>query len=71
MVYEIHANKIGNPYLKKVDRTKRREDGRGMWVEIGRITNFGIENAIRHNQEAGYIVLIDEDGIYRMLVLSD
>ena len=72
MVYEIQANKLGNPYLKAIDRPRRvSEDGRGLWVDIGHVSHTGIERVVRTNEAAGYIVLIDDGGTYRALVLTD
>lgn len=72
MTFEIHANKLGKPYLKKVERRRNiREEGRGTWMPIGRLTDTGIERVIKINQQAGGIVLIDEEGVYRILVLTD
>ena len=72
MTFEIHANKIGKPYLKKVERKRNiREEGRGTWAPIGRVTDTGIERVVKINQQNGMIVLVDEDGVYRVLVLTD
>ena len=72
MVFEIHKNKLGKPYLKKVDRPRRAsEDGRGLWVDIGHIGHTGIDRVVRVNQRAGLLVLLDQDGTYRALVLTD
>ena len=72
MIYEIHANKLGKPFLKKVDRPRKTSvDGRGNWVPIGRLSEYGIENAIRVNTENGYCPILDEDNIYRVLVLTE
>jgi len=72
MIFEIHANKLGKPYLKKVDRPRRTsEDGRGTWVPIGRLSEIGIENALSMNAMHGYRAILDEDNTYRVLVLTD
>ena len=72
MVFEIHANKLGKPYLKAVDRPRRVSvDGRGLWVDIGNIGHTGIERVVRTNQRAGLLVLLDQNGNYRALVLTD
>jgi len=72
MVFEIHANKLGKPYLKKIDRPRRVSvDGRGLWVDIGSIGHTGIERVVRTNRAAGLLVVLDEDGNYRALVLTD
>lgn len=71
MVFEIRMNKLNKPFLQKIDRPRTSKDGRGQWVEIGRLSNTGIENIIRANQRNGYMVLIDEDNVYRVLVLTD
>ena len=42
--FEIHSDKKGNPYLKKVERPRNiREEGRGRWMPIGRVTDLYIE----------------------------
>jgi len=72
MTFEIHANKIGKPFLKKVDRMRIwSKDGRATWTPIGHITDKDIERTVRINQTYGLIVLIDEDGVYRALILTD
>lgn len=73
MTFEIHANKIGKPYLKKVERRRNiREEGRGTWMPIGRITDTGIDRVIRINKEVGKLLCLpDEDGVFRVLVLID
>jgi hypothetical protein len=72
MVFEIHANKLGKPYLKKVDRYRVvSEEGRGQWMSIGRLSDPGIERIVKLNQENGLIVLIDDEDIYRALVLTE
>lgn len=72
MTFEIHANKLGKPYLKKVDRYRNiQTEGIGTWAPIGRVTDTGIERVVRINQQHGLLVLIDEDGVYRALVLTD
>jgi hypothetical protein len=72
MVFEIHANKLGKPYLKKVDRPRKvSEDGRGLWVDIGNIGHTGIDRVVRTNQKNGLLVLMDDTGTYRALVLTD
>ncbi len=72
VTFEIHANKIGKPYLKKVERQRNiREEGRGRWMPIGRVTDTGIDRVVRLNQRNGLICLIDQEGTYRVLVLTD
>jgi hypothetical protein len=72
MVFEIHANKLGKPYLKKVDRYRVvSEECRGQWMSIGRLSDPGIERIVKLNQENGLIVLIDDEDIYRALVLTE
>jgi hypothetical protein len=71
MVFEIHSDRFGHPFLKKVDRRRTNQDGRGHWVEIGRADQKGIEKYVKVNQKTGHVVLLDEDGVYRMLVLTD
>lgn len=71
--FEIHADKHGNPYLKKVERSRNtREEGRGRWMPIGRATDTDIEKVVRINRKTGgLLVLADEDGVFRVLVLTD
>ena len=72
ITFEIHANALGKPYLKKVERRRNiREEGRGAWMPIGRVTDTGIEKVVRLNQKNGSLVLIDQDGTYRVLVLTE
>lgn len=71
MVFEIYTDKQGNPRLKRVDRPRRREDGRGMWVEIGKSDQRGIERFVASNEDQGYLVLMDDEGVYRALILTD
>lgn len=72
MHFEIAKNKLGNPYLKKSTRPHLRSvDGRGQWVQIGKLTDNGIERSIRTNQEQGLLVLLDDEGYYRTLVLTE
>lgn len=72
MHFTIEANKKGQPYLKKSDKPRNRQlEGRGLWAEIGRNTDTNIEKVIRANERMGFIVLIDEYSVYRVLVLTD
>lgn len=71
MVYETILDKNKNPCLKKVDRPYLRSEGRGVWVEIGRVDHIGIERLVTINRNMGHLVLPDEDGFYRALVLTD
>jgi hypothetical protein len=72
ITFEIHPDKSGFPYLKKVERRRNtQEEGRGKWVSIGKATDGGIERVIELNRRNGMIVLIDEDGTYRALILTD
>lgn len=69
---EIHADKDGKPYLKKIERRRNiREEGRGLWMPIGRATDTEIERVLRLNKASGNLILIDEEGVYRVLVLTD
>lgn len=71
MTFEIHPDKNGKPYLKKVERRRNiQEEGRGTWMPIGRSSDTGIDRVVRINQQAGLVTLIDEDGTYRVLVLT-
>jgi hypothetical protein len=72
MAYEIQKNKLNEPYLKWVDRPRKpSEEGRGLWVDVGRVTDKGIEQILRRNEDEGYIFLVDENDTYRVLVLTD
>jgi len=72
MKFEIRADKKGKPFLKKIEGYPNTGSQRtGVWVEIGRPTDYGIENAIRTNVKAGYSVCLDEYNVYRILVLTD
>lgn len=72
ITFEIHPDKNGNPYLKKVERRRNiAVEGRGSWMPIGRSTDTGLERVLRLNKAAGNIVLPDQDGIFRVLVLTD
>jgi hypothetical protein len=73
VTYEIHPDKNGNPYLKRVERRRNiQEEGRGKWVSIGRDTDLGIEKVIRINEQVGGLICLpDETGTWRALVLTD
>lgn len=73
ITFEIHTNKLGKPYLKKVERRRNlREEGRGKWMPIGNVTDTGIDHVVRVNREVGKLIcLMDEDGTWRVLVLTD
>ena len=72
MTFEIHADKHGKPYLKKVERRRNiREEGRGSWMSIGKISDTGIDRVVKINQKSGLLVLPDEEGNFRVLVLTD
>lgn len=72
MHFEIEKSPKGFPYLKKSYRRWNPDtDLRGIWVEIGTNRSKYIEYVIKVNQDAGYLVLIDEFGMYRALVLFD
>lgn len=72
MTFEIHANDLGKPYLKKVERRRNIQlEGRGSWMPIGKITDTGINRVIELNRKNGLLVLVDQDGVYRVLVLTD
>jgi len=72
VTFEIHPDKNGKPYLKKVERRRNiQEEGRGAWMPIGRDTDHEMDRVLRLNKAAGNLVLIDQDGIYRVLVLTD
>lgn len=72
MTYEIHQDKDGQPYLKRVNRIRNiSAEGRGMWVDIGRATDNAINRVIEANERAGYLVLPDDQGYYRILILTD
>jgi hypothetical protein len=72
MTYEIHEDRNGQPYLKRVNRFRNvSAEGRGMWAEIGRATDNAINRVIEANERAGYLVLPDDQGYFRILVLTD
>lgn len=72
MTLEIKADKNGKPFLKMVDRPRLlSKDGRGIWVEVGRVGQTGVEEIVRRNREQGHLVLQDELGFYRSLILTD
>lgn len=72
VTFEIHSDKNGKPYLKKVERRRNiQEEGRGAWMPIGRDTDSGIDRVVRLNKSAGNLVLPDETGTYRVLVLTE
>ena len=73
VTFEIHPDKDGNPYLKKVERRRNiQEEGRGRWVAIGKSTDTGIERVIRINEQTGNLICLpDSDGTWRALVLTD
>lgn len=71
--FEIHSDKKGNPYLKKVERPRNiREEGRGRWMPIGRVTDLYIERVVKINREVGGLICLpSDDGQWRVLVLTD
>lgn len=73
VTFEIHEDRFGNPYLKKVERRRNtREEGRGLWVPIGRVLEQGVDRVVRINREVGGLVCLPcEDGSWRALVLTD
>ena len=72
ITFEIHADRNGKPYLKKVERRRNVSvEGRGAWMPIGRDTDTGIDRVLRLNKLAKNLVLIDQDGTYRVLVLTE
>jgi hypothetical protein len=72
MHFTIEQNKLGYPYLKKAGRARKvSEEGRGQWVQIGKLTDLYIEKSIRINESQGYFVLLDDEGYYRALVLTE
>jgi hypothetical protein len=72
MHYSIEQDKNGKPYLKK-DFTKRMtsEKLRGQWIEVGPDSWIGTQKLVELNRQNGLIVLLDEDGFWRALVLVD
>ena len=72
MMFDISYLADGTPFLKKVDRRRNRDvDGRTLWVEVGKAHEKGISNVIEQNKAQGYLVLMDEDGVYRALINTD
>jgi len=72
VTFEIHPDQNGKPYLKKVERRRNiQEEGRGRWVRIGKVTDTGIDRVVGLNRRNGLIVLLDDSGEYRALVLTD
>lgn len=71
--FEIHQDRFGKPYLKKVYRKRNLlEEGRGRWMPIGRAMDTGIERVLMINREVGGLVCLpDETGEFRALVLTD
>ena len=72
ITFEIHSDGLGRPYLKKVERRRNvKLEGRGTWVPVGRDSDTGIAHVVAQNRKNGMIVLPSEDGIYRVLVLTE
>ena len=71
--FEIHPDKDGNPYLKRVEHPRNvREEGRYRWMPVGRVTDLGIEKVVRINREVGKLICLPgDDGWWRVLVLTD
>lgn len=67
-MFKLMEDEKGNPILKWIDRYPT---SRGIWVEIGRKDERGMDRIIRMNQANGLHVFLDEKGVYRAFVLSD
>lgn len=70
MGFEVVFDKTGYPYLKKVFK-RRNPSERGVWVEIGKASNRNIDYLVTANRQMGYLVMQDEDGFVRALILTD
>jgi len=71
-VWEIHPDRHGKPYLKKVYRRRNSQvDGRGSWMPVGPSTYSEIHRIVDINRRAGLLCLPDETGEFRVLVLTD
>jgi hypothetical protein len=71
MGYEICADSKGKPILKKRLTFHTGGRSRGIWVEIGRVDHTGIERFVEINRRQGLLVLPDENGFYRALILTN
>lgn len=69
-MFELHFTADGQKYLKWVDR-RRFPGERGLWVDIGKATDRGINQIIEINRSHGIEVEIDDRNTYRALVLKD
>lgn len=69
-MFEIYSYESGEPRLRYVHRPRRSFE-RGVWVEIGKEDEWGVEEAVLRNRQSGYIVLLDEYYVYRALVLTE
>ena len=69
-MFKIEADKTGQPVLKYSEERPEHNE-RGRWVEIGPKDSEGIEQIVRLNRKNGLIVLLDDKGIYRALVLTN
>ena len=71
MMFEIQIDETGYPFLKKIFRERRLSDPRGVWVEIGKSNMKNINHLVESNRNLGYLVLQDEYGIVRALILTE
>lgn len=73
MYWEIGKSKNNKPQLKKNFNLKTPEEFkmRGQWVQIGMAAAEDVVHSVNANRKQGYLVLLDEEGYYRALVLLD
>jgi hypothetical protein len=71
MYWEIKKDKSGQPLLTRNFELRKGGYARGQWVPLGPVNQKGIEKHVKANIAQGYQVLPDEEGNYRILVLTD
>lgn len=67
----VVREKTSGEFYLAYDPTARRNGKRGLWEWIGAQKDLEIEKYVRANQQEGYIVLKDNEGGVRALILED
>ena len=69
-MFDIRLDKNGEPFLKWTEQKKPFGE-KGHWVEIGRVDDKELAHVVDVNRRNGMLVLVDDRGIYRALVLTE
>lgn len=68
--WEVTIDLKHGVYLKRVQRYRKPFE-RGIWIEVAPKKHPDAQRLVRMNQQIGLEVLIDENNVYRALVLKD